>query len=171
MAVGQEVHTVPHITRIDHIAVLVDDIEAARAFWEGALGIPLAHSAEVPAEQAQVAFLPIGDSEIELVRPTSGDSGLRRFLEKRGPGMHHICLEVDDLEGMVEQVVAHGVEMINLVLRVGEDGRRYAFVHPKSTGGVLVELYEADPHPCPSPKMGEGLEGKTDENAALDGLA
>jgi methylmalonyl-CoA/ethylmalonyl-CoA epimerase len=146
MAVGQEVVAVAKITRIDHIAVLVEDLESARAFWEEALGIPLAHTADVPVEQAQVAFLPIGDSEIELVQPAGGDSGLRRFLEKRGPGMHHICLEVDDLEGMVEQLVANGVEMINLVLRVSEDGRRYAFVHPRSAGGVLVELYEADPH-------------------------
>lgn len=138
------------ITRIDHIAVLVEDMEAARAFWEGALGIPLAQTSDVPAEQAQVAFLPVGDSEIELVKPTSGDSGLRRFLEKRGPGMHHICMEVDDLEGMVEHLVAKGVEMINLVLRVSEDGRRYAFVHPRSTGGVLVELYEASPLPPPA---------------------
>ncbi len=143
------------ITRIDHIAVLVEDLEQAQSFWEGALGIPLSQTSDNPAEHAQIAFLSVGDSEIELVRPTSGDSGLRRFLDKRGPGMHHICLEVDDLEGMVEQLVAKGVEMINLMLRVSKDGRRYVFVHPRSAGGVLVELYEADPHtesdPHPNP--------------------
>ena len=130
------------ITRIDHIAVLVEDIDSATVFWREALGIEISKRAQVAAEGAEVAFLPVGGSEIELVQPVGGDSGLRRFLEKRGAGMHHICLEVDDLEGMLAQLQARGVELINAEPRTGEGGKRYAFVHPRSAGGVLVELYE-----------------------------
>jgi methylmalonyl-CoA/ethylmalonyl-CoA epimerase len=88
-----------------------------------------------------VAFLPVGGSEIELVKPTTDDSGLARYLEKRGPGMHHVCLEVDDIEGMLADLKAKGVRLINETPEV-LPGRKMAFVHPKSTGGVLVELYE-----------------------------
>ena len=80
------------IKRIDHIAVLVEDMDTTSAFWRDALGIDLTHTDDVPAEMAQIAFLPVGASEIELVKPTSNDFGLARYLEKRGPGMHHICL-------------------------------------------------------------------------------
>lgn len=132
------------ITRIDHLAVLVEDLEQAATFWHAALGIELAHTADVPAEMARVGFLPLGGSEIELVQPTGGDSGLRRYLEKRGPGMHHLCLEVDDLPGMLSRLQSHGIELITPEPRISADGRRYAFIHPRSTGGVLVELYEAD---------------------------
>jgi methylmalonyl-CoA/ethylmalonyl-CoA epimerase len=132
----------PKITRIDHIAILVSEMEGPLAFWRDALGLDLAAVQDNPAEMAQIAFLPAGGSEIELVRPTTDDSGLRRYLEKRGPGMHHICLEVDDLEGMLAQLKAKGVQLINETPRTGEDGRRYAFIHPKSAFGVMVELYE-----------------------------
>ena len=133
---------VANITRIDHIAVLVEDIDSATLFWQEALGIQISKRAQVAAEGAEVAFLPVGGSEIELVQPVGGDSGLRRFLEKRGAGMHHICLAVDDLDGMLAQLQSRGVELINPEPRIGEGGKRYAFVHPKSAGGVLVELYE-----------------------------
>ena len=130
------------VKRIDHIAVLVDDLQSALAFWQDALGLELAHVEDVPAERSQVAFLPAGGSEIELVRPTSNDSGLARYLEKRGPGMHHLCLEVDDLEGMLAQLKTKGIQLINETPLNGAGGKRYAFVHPKSAGGVMVELYE-----------------------------
>lgn len=133
----------PTVRRIDHVAVVVDDLEKSLAFWRDALGMPMQQLREVPAEQSQVAFLPLAGSELELVRPTSGDSGIARYLAKRGPGMHHLCLEVDDLDGMLAQLRARGVRLINEEARAGTDGRRYAFVHPESTGGVLVELYEA----------------------------
>jgi methylmalonyl-CoA/ethylmalonyl-CoA epimerase len=90
-----------------------------------------------------VAFLPLPGSEVELVKPTTEDSGIAKYLTKRGPGMHHICLEVDDIEGMLAQLRARGVRLINESPRAGGDGRRYAFIHPESTGGVLVELYGA----------------------------
>jgi len=135
----------PQVKKIDHIAILVSDMEATLDFWQDALGLEVAGVQDVPAEQAQIAFLPTGDSEIELVRPTSDDSGLARYLEKRGPGMHHICLEVDDIEGMLEHLKARGVQLINEQPRVGADERRYAFIHPKAAYGVMVELYELPP--------------------------
>lgn len=130
------------VKRIDHVAILVDNLEATLSFWRDALGMELMHIEEVPSESAQVAFLPTGGSQIELVQPTAGDSGLARFLEKRGPGMHHICLEVDDITGMLEQLKERGVELINNEPGLGSGGRKYAFVHPRSANGVLVELYE-----------------------------
>jgi methylmalonyl-CoA/ethylmalonyl-CoA epimerase len=132
----------PSVKKINHIAILVDDMEATLAFWRDALGLELTHVEDVPAENAQIAFLPTGDSEIELVRPTTDDSGLARYLEKRGPGMHHICLEVDDIEGMLRQLKGAGIELINEQPRIGSDRRKYAFVHPKSAFGVMIELYQ-----------------------------
>jgi methylmalonyl-CoA/ethylmalonyl-CoA epimerase len=130
------------ILKIDHLALLVDDLDAALDFWQSALGLEASQLSDVPAEQAQIAFLPVGDSLIELVRPTTGDSGLKRYLEKRGPGMHHICLQVDDIAGFLAHLKAKGVQLINEEPRLGEDGRKYAFVHPKSAHGVMIELYE-----------------------------
>ncbi len=136
----------PAVKRIDHIAVLVEDMEATLHFWRDALGMQVTGVQDVPAEAAQIAFLPTGGSEIELVRPTTDDSGLAKYLQKRGPGMHHICLQVDDIQGMLAQLQAHGVQLINDQPRLGPDGRKYAFIHPKSANGVMVELYEL-PHP------------------------
>jgi methylmalonyl-CoA/ethylmalonyl-CoA epimerase len=132
----------PKILKIDHLALLVDDLDSALDFWHAALGLQASQVNDVPAEQAQIAFLPVGDSLIELVRPTTDDSGLKRFLEKRGPGMHHICLQVDDIAGFLAQLKVKGVQLINEEPRLGEDGRKYAFVHPKSAHGVMIELYE-----------------------------
>jgi methylmalonyl-CoA/ethylmalonyl-CoA epimerase len=133
----------PRIQRINHVAVVVEDMEKSLAFWRDALGMPVQQLRDVPAEQSQVAFLPLEGSEVELIRPTSDDSGIARYLAKRGPGMHHICLEVDGLVAMLDQLKARGVRLINEEARTAADGRKYAFVHPESTGGVLVELYEA----------------------------
>ncbi len=130
------------IKKINHIAILVDDIDAPLNFWRDALGLQLAQTQDNPGEQAMIAFLPVGDSEIELVKPTTADSGLARYLEKRGPGMHHLCLEVDDIAGMLAQLKEKGIQLINEEPKIGEGGRLYAFVHPKSASGVMVELYE-----------------------------
>ncbi len=130
------------IKRIHHIAVLVEDIEASLNFWQSVLGIEPSHISDYPQEDARIAFLPLGESEIELVQPTKPDSGLSRFLEKRGQGMHHLCLEVDDLGGLMVELSSKNVQLINEEPRVGEDGRLYTFIHPKSTSGVLVELYQ-----------------------------
>ena len=136
----------PKITAINHVAVVVDDMERSLAFWRDALGIDLHELRDVPAEKSQVAFLPLAGAEVELVMPTSEDSGIAKYLAKRGPGMHHLCLEVDNLPAMLTRLQAHGVELITPEPRVSTDGRRYAFIHPRSTGGVLVELYEAGLH-------------------------
>lgn len=130
------------VKRIDHVAVLVSDLDQPLSFWRDALGMDMTHIEDVPAEKSQVAFLPVGGSEVELVRPTTDDSGLARYLEKRGPGMHHICLEVDDIEGMLAQLKEKGVQLINESPMTGLGGRKYAFIHPKAAGGVMVELYE-----------------------------
>jgi len=135
----------PKAIKIDHIAVLVDDMQSSLSFWQDALGIDLAGLSEVPTEQARVAFLPTGGSEVELVQPTTADSGLARYLEKRGPGMHHICLQVDDITGMLAQLKEHGIQLINEIPRLGTGGKQYAFIHPKSAGGVMVELYQLPP--------------------------
>jgi methylmalonyl-CoA/ethylmalonyl-CoA epimerase len=132
----------PKVLRIDHIAVLVDDLEKTLSFWRDGLGMEMSHVEEVPAEKSRVAFLPLGGSEVELVKPTSDDSGLARYLEKRGPGMHHICLEVDDIQGMLSRLKEAGIQLINETPVTGSGGKKYAFVHPKSANGVMVELYE-----------------------------
>jgi methylmalonyl-CoA/ethylmalonyl-CoA epimerase len=132
----------PEIKRIDHVAILVENIETSLKFWQDILGMKPARVAENPLESARITFFPLGESEIELVEPTTADSGLSRYLEKHGAGMHHVCLEVDDLPGMLVQLESNGIQLINQQPRVADDGKLYAFVHPKSTGGVLVELYQ-----------------------------
>jgi methylmalonyl-CoA/ethylmalonyl-CoA epimerase len=130
------------VKRIDHVAILVDDLEKTLAFWEEGLGMELTRTEDVPAEKSIVAFLPVGASEVELVKPTTDDSGLARYLEKRGPGIHHLCLEVDDIEGMLRRLKEKGIQLINETPVTGSGGKRYAFIHPKSANGVMVELYE-----------------------------
>lgn len=131
------------IKRIDHIAIVVEDIEKTLEFWRDALGLRLADVEDVPEQKSQVAFLPVGETEVELVRPTTDDSGVAKYLQKRGPGMHHICFEVDDISGALEQLKARGVRLINETPVPGAGGKQIAFIHPESTSGVLVELYQA----------------------------
>ncbi len=141
----------PTIKRIDHIAIVVDDIPSALTFWRDALGLELAHIEDVPDQESIVAFLPTGESEdeysstIELVKPTTDTSGVAKFLQKRGAGMHHICLEVDDIEAMLVQLKEKGIQLIHETPILGSGGKKLAFIHPKSTQGVLVELYELAP--------------------------
>ena len=130
------------VKAINHIAVVVDDMEKSLSFWRDALGMELHELRDVPAEKSQVAFLPLAGSEIELVKPTSDDSGIAKYLAKRGSGMHHICIEVDDIHGMLVQLKSKGIRLINEEPRTASDGKKYAFVHPESTSGVLVELYQ-----------------------------
>jgi len=132
----------PHVKQINHIAVVVDDMDKALSFWCDALGMELHRLRDVPAEKSQVAFLPLHGSEVELVKPTTDDSGVAKYLAKRGPGMHNLCLEVDDIEGMMAQLKSRGVRLINDKPRAAADGKKYAFIHPESTSGVLVELYQ-----------------------------
>lgn len=132
----------PKIKRIDHIAIVVEDIEAALGFWRDTLGLELDHVEDVAEQKSIVAFLLTGGSEVELVKPTTDDSGVARYLQKRGPGMHHICFEVEDIEAALAQMKEKGVRLINETPLIGSGGKKIAFVHPESTHGVLVELYE-----------------------------
>lgn len=133
----------PSVKSIHHVAVVVSDVKASLGFWRDALGLSVSALRAVPAEEAEVAFMPLAGTELELVQPTGSASGLARFLEKRGQGLHHVCLEVDDLPAMLAQLSSRGIRLINEEPRRGAGGRSYAFVHPESTGGVLVELYQS----------------------------
>ena len=132
----------PTIKRIDHVAIIVDDIGDAVKFWRDALGLELSHVENVPDQGSVVAFLPTGEGEVELVKPTSDDSGVARFLNNRGPGMHHICFEVNDIEACMVHLNNKGIRLINEVPTIGTGGKKIVFIHPSSTHGVLVELYE-----------------------------
>lgn len=129
------------VTKINHIAIAVEDIDESLVFWQEGLGLRLSHVEDVPSQKALVAFIPAGDSEVELVKPTDETTGVAKFLKERGPGMHHLCMEVDDIEGMLEQLKQKGVRLINETA-LELPGRKMAFVHPKSANGVLVELYQ-----------------------------
>ena len=129
------------IKKINHVAIVVKDIDESLKFWESALGLKLHHVEDVPSQASKVAFIPVGESEIELVQPTTEDSGMAAYLEKRGEGMHHLCIEVDDIEAKMQELKDAGVRMINDAPQV-LPGRKMAFIHPKATSGVLVELYE-----------------------------
>ncbi len=131
----------PKIIRINHVAIAVADMDSALDFWQEIMGIELDHIEDIPSQKARVAFLPVGDIDVELVEPTVGDSGTAKFIRDRGPGMHHLCFEVEGLEAMLEGMKLRGVRLINEE-PVDMKDRRLAFIHPKSTGGVLVELYE-----------------------------
>ncbi|HLE30433.1 MAG TPA: methylmalonyl-CoA epimerase [Anaerolineales bacterium] len=133
------------IKRIDHIAIVVEDIDKALHFWRDGLGLELTHVEDVPDQGSAVAFLPTGEGEVELVKPTSETSGIARYLAKRGPGMHHICFEVDDINATLAALKARGARLINEAPTIGTGGKKIAFIHPESTHGVLVELYELTP--------------------------
>jgi methylmalonyl-CoA/ethylmalonyl-CoA epimerase len=130
------------IKRVDHIAIVVEDIDEALKFWRDALGLKLLQVEEVSEQESIVAFLPVGGSEIELVKPTSQESGVARYLQKRGPGMHHICFEVDDIQATLESLKQKGVRLINEEPMRGSGGKKIAFIHPEGSHGVLVELYQ-----------------------------
>jgi len=129
------------ITKLNHVAIAVNDVDGSLGFWRDAMGLAVDHIEDVPSQKAVVAFIPVGDSEVELVKPTSEDTGVAKFLAERGGGMHHLCFEVDDIDAMLVQLKEKGVRLINETPQV-LPGRKMAFVHPKSTGGVLVKLYQ-----------------------------
>jgi methylmalonyl-CoA epimerase len=129
------------IKKIDHIAIAVHSIEEALQAYHEALGLELTDVKEMSEDTVRVAFLPVGESEIELVEPITTDSGTAKFLEKQGEGLHHICLEVEDIEVALQDLRARGMRLIDRQPRQGAHGR-VAFLHPKSTHGVLIELVE-----------------------------
>ncbi|MBE3560703.1 MAG: methylmalonyl-CoA epimerase [Ktedonobacteraceae bacterium] len=132
--------------RVDHIAIIVRSIEQALPFYRDVLGLTPSEIREVPTEQVRIAFLPPTDgrgSEIELIEPTNPTSSLVRFLEKRGEGLHHICLEVDDIEAALREMQEKGVPVLDKRPRKAAEGRAI-FLHPKAANGVLLELIEKE---------------------------
>ena len=129
---------------IDHVAIVVEDIEKALSVYRDALGLPLERLEEVSAEGVKVAFLPFpqGGGEIELVQPTRNDTGVAKYLAKRGEGIHHICVTVDNIELAMRDMAAKGLQILEDEPRVGSKGQKYVFIHPKSAHGVLIELYQ-----------------------------
>ena len=133
------------VPSIDHIAVVVEDIDQALGFYRDALGLEVAERRTVPDEGVEVASVSLGEVSLELVRPLDAESGVGRFLSKQGEGLHHVCLTVEDIEAALERLRGEGAELINEEPLVGADGTRYAFIHPRAAHGVLVELYERRP--------------------------
>jgi LAO/AO transport system kinase len=133
--------------RLDHLGVAVKSIAGARGFYE-ALGLLVSHEETVEHEQVKTAMLPLGESRIELLEATVEDSTIGRFLAKRGEGLHHIAVRVDGIDAMFAQLAKQGVRLTSDAVRVGAGGHRYFFVHPASTGGVLLEIVEdaIEPH-------------------------
>ncbi len=129
---------------IHHIGVAVRSLEGALAFYEQALGLERKAVTDVPSEKVRVAMLPAGQPRIELLEATSPDSAVARFIEKRGEGLHHIALRVSNLAKAVERMKAHGTRLVTEEIQTGAEGYRYVFVHPKSAGGVLLELIEEE---------------------------
>ena len=130
--------------RIDHIAIIVWDIEQALVLYRDILGITPGEIKEVPGEQVRIAFLPLGGpggSEIELIEPTTPDSSLAKYLEKRGEGLHHVCLEVENIDAVLAEMQEKGAPVLDKQPRIAAEGRAI-FLHPRGTNGVLLELLE-----------------------------
>ena len=133
--------------RIHHVATVVRDLESAVKFHAEVLGLPLEQIADVPSQEVRIAFLTAGGSKIELVAPTNSTSGVARFLETKGEGFHHLCLEVTDIDAELQRLAATGIQLINTAAVEGVEGP-VAFLHPKSCHGILVELIEAPGGPA-----------------------
>jgi methylmalonyl-CoA/ethylmalonyl-CoA epimerase len=131
--------------RIDHLGIAVKSIETARKLYES-LGLRVEHEETVAGEQVHTAMIPVGESRIELLEAASADSVIGRFITKRGEGLHHVAVHVDDIAARLEQLKANGVRLVSEEIKTGAGGHLYFFVHPESTGGVLLEICQ-DPVP------------------------
>jgi methylmalonyl-CoA epimerase len=138
--------------KIEHIGIATRAIEETLGFWRDALGLEVVDTEEVAEQRVRVAMLPIGESRVELLEPTSEDSPIAKFLEKRGPGIHHIAVRVDDIHSTLARLKSQGARLIDESPRVGAGGSLVAFVHPTSVGGVLLELVEQNNPPQPHGK-------------------
>lgn len=128
--------------KINHLGIATKGIDEALKFWSEALGLENIHTEVVEDQKVRVAMLPIGESRVELLEPTSDDSPISKFLEKRGGGIHHIAVEVDDIEDSLAQLKAKGMRLIDEAPRIGAQNCLVAFVHPAAAGGVLLELVQ-----------------------------
>jgi methylmalonyl-CoA epimerase len=127
---------------IDHLGIAVKSLSAAKGIYEK-LGLSISPEETVEAEQVRLVMVPVGESRLELLEPTSETSTIAKFIAKRGEGLHHVCMRVPDLPGAVKKLKSDGVRLVSEEIKVGAGGHRYVFVHPASTGGVLLELVEA----------------------------
>ena len=128
--------------KIEHIGIATERIDDALAFWRDALGLAVVHTEEVAEQGVRVAMLPLGEPRVELLEPTHEESPVAKFLRRRGPGIHHIAVRVEDIRASLARLKAQGARLIDEEPRVGAGGCLVAFVHPQSAGGVLLELVE-----------------------------
>lgn len=144
-------HSIPanlhRLGRVHHVALIVRDLEAALGFYRDILGLQLETVMDIAHDRVRIAFLPVGESKVELVQPTDGTTGVARFLEAKGEGFHHVCFEVPDLADTLTRLAIDGIELIDTAPRKGAEGP-VAFLHPRSCHGVLVELIEATGGPA-----------------------
>jgi methylmalonyl-CoA/ethylmalonyl-CoA epimerase len=139
--------TAHHVGRVHHVAVVVREMGAALGFYRDILGLAPGPVVPIPGDRVNIAFLPVGETRIELVEPTDDTTGVARFLETRGEGFHHVCFEVPDLAATLTRLAVDGIELIDTAPRPGAEGP-VAFLHPRSCHGVLVELIEAPGGPA-----------------------
>jgi methylmalonyl-CoA/ethylmalonyl-CoA epimerase len=130
------------ILKIDHLGIAVNSIDEAQSFWTDVLGLPFEGSETIEAQKVTTAFYPVGESEVELLESTSPDGPVAKYIDKRGQGIQHIAFRVENIESALEELKSNGVRLIDQTPRVGAGGARIAFLHPKATNGVLVELCE-----------------------------
>jgi len=135
------------LSAVDHVGVAVEDIEAALAIYRDTLGMPLVHRETVEDQGVDAALLDVGDSHVELLQPLGPDTGVGRFLARRGPGLHHVAYRVESVEETLKMLSAAGVRLIDERPRTGIRGSQVAFIHPSSTGGVLTEIVQPGPAP------------------------
>jgi methylmalonyl-CoA/ethylmalonyl-CoA epimerase len=139
--------SVRSLGRVHHVAVIVRDIEDSLGLWRDMLGLPVELVLPIEQDRVTIAFLPVGESKIELVQPTDDTTGVARFLASKGEGFHHVCFEVPDINASLVRLEADGIEVIDRVARKGAEGP-VAFLHPRACHGVLVELIEAPGGPA-----------------------
>lgn len=130
------------ILKIDHLGIAVSSIDSRKNFWTDVLGLKFAGAETVAEQKVTTAFLPVGESEVELLESTSPDGPVAKYIEKRGEGMQHIAFRVENIEEALQELKAKGIQLIDQTPRMGAGGAKIAFLHPKATGGILVELCE-----------------------------
>lgn len=133
-----------NVEKINHIGIAVKSIEEAAKFWQGLPGLQITGTEVVESQKVKTAFIPSGDSEIELLEATDGTSTIAKFIEKNGEGVHHFALEVDNIEEALAHLKEAGIRLIDETPRQGAGGARIAFIHPKATGGILLELCQTE---------------------------
>jgi methylmalonyl-CoA epimerase len=155
---------------LDHVGIAVKDIEAALAFYRDALGLEIEVPEDVPSQRVRARFIPVGEPRLELLEPTAPDSPIAAFLDKRGPGLHHITLRVDDIEAVLARLKATGARLVDQTPRRGAEGSSVAFIHPSTAHGVLVELTQVVGAPAPPKPAAGGTRHTAPLSRTLGGL-